>query len=475
MSPRRLEWQLTSACLAVFVCALASSASARDLTEILTEKGLITPEEGAEAKATTTKPTVAYKEGLGFVFATPDKRFSLAVGGYLQVRYTLTDIDGRYVNPSRGTTDSQSFDVPRARLWWQGTAFTPRLYYKIEIDVATTASGDTLRDAYLGYAVVENDWLSIRGGQYKTNYSRQEMTSDARQEFVERALATLNFRFDRAKGIQLSGTPMNSLIEYYAGVFNTTGRNGPANPSNDFLYLGRFVVNPLGPIPYSEGDFGPTPSPLVALGASYGYERTPASSFTSAATAGPNPDDPTQTILTSTGTGINRVPYQLMIQPAYSRLQNPNDLTVGIQNFETDLAARWIGFDLSFEYFLGWNNTQFLRSVPPAPFVLPPSNFNSRGYYGQLGYFVIPKKVQLAARYSEITPNEKAEVRLFNGTTVTQRQSEMLGAVDYYFSEHNLKLQTDFGPLDSYGVRDAAGNTSNRHDFRWRVQAQLVF
>src|SRR4029077_9016729 len=117
------------------------------------------------------------------------------------------------------------------------------------------------------------------------------------------------------------------------GAFNTTGRNGSANPGTDFLYLARFVVNPLGPVPYSEGDFGPTESPLFSIGASYGYERTPASTFTTAATAGGDPNDPTKQVITATGTVVNRVPYQGMIQPFYNKLQNPNTLTVGIQNF----------------------------------------------------------------------------------------------------------------------------------------------
>ena len=284
------------------------------------------------------------------------------------------------------------------------------------------------------------------------------------------------FRFDRAKGILFSGTPMNALFEYYAGVFNTTGRNGPVNPNNNFLYATRLVTNPLGPIPYSEGDFGPTPKPLVALGMAYAYERVQASEFTSAATAGPNPTDPAMQVLTATGTGQNRVPYLLMIQPYYSKLKNPNDLTVEVNNLETDLTARWLGIDLQFEYFFAFNgNTAGAAAAPGAPFALPQTNFNNHGYYAELGYFLIPRKLQIAGRYSEMTPNDKAYATRPSGTVVTQGQDELLGAVNWYFAEHNLKLQTDFGPVNQYGVKDVAGNITDRHDFRWRVQAQLIF
>src|SRR5947209_1711516 len=120
------------ALLVGWACLPSVQASARDIVEILQDNGLITREEYKEANSTNTKPFMTYKEGLGFVFATPDKRFSLAVGGYIQVKYTLTDIDNRYQNPSKGTGDNQSFDVPRARVWWRGNAFSTRVFYKLE-------------------------------------------------------------------------------------------------------------------------------------------------------------------------------------------------------------------------------------------------------------------------------------------------------------------------------------------------------
>jgi phosphate-selective porin OprO/OprP len=466
---------LVAAVLGGLIFVQPGTASARDIAEILQDNGTITRDEFKEASRTQTKPFMTYKEGLGFVFSTPDSRFTLAVGGYVQFRYTLNDIDENYTNPSRGSGDNQTFDVPRARIWWRGNAFTPRLFYKLEIDVATTSGGDTLRDAELGYQLIEDEYLNVKVGQFKTFYSRQEMTSDSKLEFVDRALATNNFRYERAKGIALYGAPMNSLIEYYGGVFNTTGRNGPLNPSDDFLYLTRFVVNPLGPIPYSEGDFASTPTPLFSIGMSYSYERTPASTFTTAATTGPSPTDPDTTIITANGSVQNRVPYQGMIQPFYNKLQNPNQLTVGIQNMEVDFAARWIGIDVQAEYFLGFNNTAFVANTPPAPYALPPGNFNSHGYYAQAGYFIIPKKLQIAGRYSELTPNEKAKVKYGDGDVETASQDELLGAISWYFSEHNLKIQTDFGQVNNNGLKDTAGNIENRHDLRWRVQAQLIF
>lgn len=463
---------------AVVACSgalLPRAASARELIEILADKEVITVDEKKEAMKTVTKPYITYREGKGFVFTTADDRFSLAVGGRVQFRYTLTDIDSAYVNPNRGVEDSQSFDIPRARVWWEGHAFTTRLRYKLQIDV-TGGGGDILRDLELEYDLIEDRWLTVKGGQMKTPFCRQEMTSSGRLEFVDRSLACSNFRFERARGVLFQGLPMNALIEYYAGAFNTTGRNGPSNPDTNFLYVTRFAVNPLGPIPYSEGDFEFTESPLVAIGISYAYEKAKGSVFTSAATVAPDEDDPSMEVITANGSAQNNVPFLRMIQPFYNKLANPNGITANVHTIGTDFAARWMGLDVQFEYFLGFvSNDANGSAAPGAPYVLPPKSFDNHGYYVQGGYFLIPKKLQIGARYSEINTNDENMVTKANGRTISPNQTELLGALSYYFWQHNLKIQTDFGPVTSTGVRNAAGNVSDRDDFRWRIQAQLIF
>lgn len=467
----RVAWTI----LVVATVVAPRLARARDLTEILADKEIITLDEKKEANRTITKPTIVYKEGTGFTFATPDDRFSLSIGGRLQVRYTLTDIDSAFVNPQKGVEDNQTFDVPRARVWWKGTAFTPRLKYEIQIDVAG-GSGDILRDAFLEYEILDDKWLSVKAGQMKTPFCRQEITSSGKLEFVDRAIACANFRFERAKGIQLLGTPMNSLVEYYAGIFNTTGRNGPVNPDDNFLYVTRLAVNPFGPIPYSEGDFDNTPTPLVAIGVNYGYEKAKGSVFTSAATVGPSSSDPDVDVITANGSAQNNVPFLRMIQPYYNKLANPNAITANVHNVGTDLAARWMGFDLNFEYFLGFvTNDAWQSAAPGAPYALPPTTFDNHGYYVQGGYFIIPKKFQVAMRYSELNANTSATVKTNSGRKVSPYQSELLGALSYYFWQHNLKIQTDFGPVTNTAQKNVDGGISDKNDFRWRIQAQLIF
>ena len=468
---RRL-WKTAIATLIVASAWPASELLARDLSDILLDKGLITRDEKAETDR-TGGPTVSYKEGTGFVLQTRDNRFELDLGGYTQFRYTLTDVDNAYQNPSKGTEDSQSFDIPRSRIWFQGHAFTPRLNYKFESEL-TAGAGDIPRDFYLSYDVVDDGWLTLKGGQWKIPFCRQEITSDTRQEFVDRSVACNNLNFDRDRGVQLYGTPFNSLVEYYAGVFNGTGRNGASNPDNNFLYSARLAANPFGPIGYSEADTGWSDTPLLGIGTAYVYEKARADEFTNAATSTtPAGGKPTLT----TGASKGNVPFLKTIQPFYNSLSNPGDVTADIQNLEGDVAFKWKGFFLQAEYFRAWvsNDQHADAATPIPPFKRVGNSLEPWGYYAQVGYFVIPKKLEVAFRYSELTPDDDTTVKKSDGRVIVPRQQEILGALNYYFWAHNLKISSDFGQVVSQGVKDTAGNIEDRDDFRVRVQAQLVF
>ena len=456
---------------------LAVRAGARDLTEILTEKGALTPDEAAEAaKAPPAEPTIQYRQGSGFVFTTPGGNFQLATGVWGQFRYTLQDVDEDFTNAKKSTEDSQSFDVPRIRTYWKGHAFTPSLRYEIEVEW-NASGGDLLRNVYGEYAILDGQWLTFRGGQWKVPFCREEMTPDSRQEFNERSVACQNFRFERARGIQLYGTPMNSLLEYYLGAFNTTGRNGPPNPDTNFLYVARLATSPLGAVGYSEGDLQDSPDPLFGVGASYGYERVRADGFTTAATSATSSTDPDQLVIQSDGTPVNRVPVQRMIQPYYAQLSKPGALTAELQNVEVDFAFRWHGAFVEAEYFKLFvhNDAWTSAAAPSPPFELPQSSFQAWGWYALAGYFVIPHKLEMALRYSACTPNQDYRVVKPNSRAIEPFQTELLGAVNYYFWGHDLKLMTDFGPISTAGVEAVDGTIETQNDFRCRIQAQMYF
>jgi phosphate-selective porin OprO and OprP len=84
--------------------------------------------------------------------------------------------------------------------------------------------------------------------------------------------------------------------------------------------------------------------------------------------------------------------------------------------------------------------------------------FKSPGYNLQAGYLFLDRKLEVAARYAWWDPSD---------AIAHNRRSEVAGIVTYFFSEHHLKIASDFRQLN-----DDALKTSFKE---LRVQTQIVF
>src|SRR5688572_17931251 len=100
---------LAGALLAAMTAA-GGIAEGRELQEILKDKGILSFDETKEATK-SAGGFVGYKGGKGFVFQTGDGRFETAIGGRVQVRYTLLDVDADFSNAPGGVEDSSSVDI----------------------------------------------------------------------------------------------------------------------------------------------------------------------------------------------------------------------------------------------------------------------------------------------------------------------------------------------------------------------------
>ena len=441
--------------LASLVAVGATPAGARELQEILRDKGVLSYDEMKEATR-SSGGLISYKEGKGFVFQTGDGRFETDIGGRVQVRYTLTDVDNDFTNPPAGVEDSQSIDIPRARFWAQGRIYYPGLTYMLQFDV-TGGGGDVLRDGYLDYLAIPE--LGIRGGQFKVPYARQEMTSSGRQQFVDRSIATNAMRLERQPGAILYGTFLEQRLEYYTGVFNGTGRNKSSFDTSP-LVATRVAFNPFGPMPYEESDVTYSDSPLAALGGTYVYNKVRGDDISTAARL--DPQDPTKIIA---GSGVSQeAPILRTVQPFYRNLQNLGRVGVDFNQFGIDGAVRWRGFSAAAEYYFAAVSTDRVQSAPP--FGPSPGDFNATGWYAQAGYFLIPKKLEAAFRWSEYDPNDDVD---------HNDQREIRGGLGYYFSGHNLKLQGDIGSLRTEGQKEPSGAVGPRGNMDYRLQVQFIF
>jgi phosphate-selective porin OprO/OprP len=399
--------------------------SAKTLEEVLKEKGVITE---ADFKEVTAARPVTYQPGKGFTFTSSDAKFRLSLGGRGQFYYQYLDRDD--VNgPAK---EVSTFRVRRFKAYMAGYAFTKDLTYRVQVDLAK--STQMLEYGWINYRFV--DEAQLQAGQFKMPFSRGELTGTAVLQFVDRANAVDAFKPSYDVGAMLHGKTLGGKLAYNAGLFNGTGQ-GSTRTTNSGAWAARVVFSPLGDMPYNEPDLANSPNPLVSAGAGYfanTLKRNGNSTFLDTTISTPPYAG------TSGWLGKNAANTTIF--------DNTERVDVGTYGF--DAAFKWRGFSATGEYFGGKAEGQSLGG-----------SVHARGYYGQAGYFLIPKHLEVAARYSCVDPNrDRAQDMLI----------EVAGAVSYYFQGHNLKIQGDYT-----NIHTQISGKQATDDNQVRVQAQLVF
>lgn len=212
------------------------SQSANDVLILLTQNKTITQEQADSLRA-----EAALKQQ-----ETDAKRKSfpvnagkaLQIGGYTQVRYQFDDTRGR----------KDGFDIRRAYLNISGV-LSPFWSYRFQADFAGTPK---VIDAYAELKV--NDFLNFTVGQAVIPFSIDNITSNTRLDFIDRAQVTealvargrdvAGNQNGRDLGVQLGGTFLNAMVEYKIALLNGQGINvADRNESKDVS--ARLVFKPL--------------------------------------------------------------------------------------------------------------------------------------------------------------------------------------------------------------------------------------
>jgi len=389
-------------------------ADAKSLEDVLKEKGVITEED---YKSVTKSRPLDYKLGKGFTFTSPDEKFNLSLGARLQTRYTFAD--------NETSQDVSEWRIRRMKLFMSGYAYTKDLTYKLQVNFADSK---LLEDAWLSYRLL--DEAQALFGQEKVPFARQEITSSGAQQFVDRSNATDTFKMGRDTGLMLHGKIANGLVNYNLGGYGGVGQN-ILRTSSDNAFAARITVNPLGDMSYSEADLEQSSKPLISIGANYFMDtlkKTSASAFeaNNLAFAG-----------SSGWLGKGSSTFNASEK-------------VDIDTFGIDAAFKWMGFSAQSEYFAGFADGHDSGN-----------KLRAEGFYAQAGYFVIPKHLEFAARYSYVDPNRDKPQDL---------RTEIQGAVSWYFNRHSLKLQADVS-----NIHKQQSVSAPTDDMQYRLQAQIIF
>ena len=493
-------------------------------------KGVITEEEYIkglkvlETKERLTKPnfTVDVNNGLN---VRVGEKFLLKLRLLTQIRYTHSMYNeawgtiGDSRNPEilggqveyraiRHLSDSNTFTAPRVQLQFLGHAFDPDIRYNFSVALNQTAwdqeggSGRAnLLDAYVSSWHIP--WATIQAGQQRVWFNRALIASTATNSFADpmivQSVFASNLQGSRDVGVSISSDEEKYRFNYAVGIWGGVGANltreGTAVSQNvlpqtgtpgapnagttrtynydtrfltgEMMYTVRLLYKLAGNPGYGQGDILNSRTPQAAIAFGYAY-------------------DPAQNYLSSIRSDIVDRAFRQRVTKAY----NGRLLGGGIYDFHTfelDFIAKYRGWSIQAEGFYRDQNVRNadsgtrpfdLNTIPRDPRAVGPpvSLGDAWGWYVQVGNYVIPRKLEVAARYGVLDPSIRQKRDL---------TKELGVAVSYSFDgTYNNRLILDY----SHITMGSGGRAPDRFPFenlpgfglvlvenRFNVQYQFYF
>lgn len=328
-----------------------------------------------------------------------------------------------------------TFQVRRARFGSTGHIARPYFKYRLELAFGprevNTLGGvpqtSPLLDANFDWQRYRD--VNVRAGQYKVPLDRQRIIPFFRLQFVDRAITDTEFTFDRDMGADLHSEDLFglNLLRYNLGVFTGDGRNSFQLNDSGVTYVARVSLFPFGLFDdYSEGDFDHGDLRLSLAGA---YLR------------------------------IEDAPRDHGILGAAPADGGSSDLQLATA--DAMLQFRGLSAMSAFFYRKGERNPGSLVDDAGMPIGVAPSR-DGTGFLAQGGYLLPWFPLEIAARYALVDGTDA------DGRDGLPRSEEFAGALNYYVSRHQLKLQTNYTRIAQNG--DYAGSLGRLH-----VQVQTVF
>ena len=223
--------------------------------------------------------------GKGLInFTAKDSSFSVKFAPRFQVRSMSSwDHDGnQYGSPDH------NFIVRRARLKFDGFAYSPKLKYKLELglsnrDISGANQFNRNTPRYILDAVImwsfSKNW-ELWAGQTKLPGNVERVISSGNLQLIDRSLLNSRFNLDRDLGIQLrhkSNLGGNFLIREKFAISQGEGRNVTEGNEGGLQYTARLELLPFGTFKskgdYSQSDLKREEKPKLMLGYTYNYNQ----------------------------------------------------------------------------------------------------------------------------------------------------------------------------------------------------------
>jgi len=343
--------------------------------------------------------------GKGIKFVSKDSNSTIKASARIQNLMILTSETGE-VPTFNGLTR-------RARLKFDGQAFSPRIKYKIELGLSNRdtkftsdaqlvgATSRIILDAVVKYNLFKGTDLWF--GQTKLPGNRERVISSQKLQFVDRSNVNSKFNIDRDFGFQLRHKYMlgESIIKLAEAISLGEGRNVINTNSGGFDYTGRIEFLPMGEFEgkgdYFGSDLKREESPKLSIGVTGDFNQ-----------------------------GAVRQGGQLgklMVDSTGAFVES--DLT----SILADMMFKYQGVsfmaEVAYKESSRGNYTDFNGNAFRQGF----------GYNGQLGY-LFKSNYEIAGRYTRIMP-------LSGMVSAIDHTEQFTLGVSKYFKGHNLKVQTD--------------------------------
>lgn len=227
----------------------------------------------------SAQETNAPKFGKGlFNLVGQDSTWTMKIGTRMQFLAISVFEDGE-------STES-TFLVRRARLKFDGFAFSPKLKYKLELGLSnrdisgasqfTSNAPRIILDAVIKYNFAKN--LELWFGQTKLPGNRERVISSGNLQQVDRSRLNSFFNIDRDLGLQLRhkwNLSDNFVVKEIFSIAQGEGRNVTLGNLGGHQYTGRIELLPLGNFTskgdYSGSDLKREEKPKLAIGVTYDH------------------------------------------------------------------------------------------------------------------------------------------------------------------------------------------------------------
>ncbi|NVJ63676.1 MAG: porin [Flavobacteriaceae bacterium] len=359
-------------------------------------------------------------------FTAKDNSFSVKFAPRFQVRqYSSWDANGSGYDKAE-----HGFLVRRARLKFDGFAYSKNLKYKIELGLSnndlsgsnpyTKNAPNQILDAVIMWTFAKN-W-ELWAGQTKLPGNVERVVSSANLQLIDRSLLNSRFNIDRDLGIQLrhkSKWSDNFITREKFALSQGEGRNVTSGNEGGLQYTARFEVLPFGEFTkkgdYSNADLAREQSPKLMLTYTYNHNNN--------------------AVKTRSGLG------------SYMQLSDGSLYQTDINTTFVDAMFKYNGISVMAEY---------AKRVSDDPIAVNPNGsatgtvvWDGSAVNAQIGY-LFKNNVELVGRYTSV---DYAEV-----TSKADEKQYTIG-ISKYIVGHKLKVQSDL-------VKTFVGGENDNIQFR---------